>query len=88
MPHREIDSQPSPPNSSVKLPLDSQESAAPERKTNRTKAVIFINFYALCIFGYVACTKQAVTTKGINTFDLCLIRALVLILGALVISRT
>ena len=35
--------------------------AAPQLKTNRCKAVIFVNIYSLVLFGYLACTKHATT---------------------------
>ena len=59
----------------------------PQRRTNRTKAVIFINFYALLVFAYVACTKHAVMNKGVHTLDACLLRAFVLIIGAFLLTR-
>ena len=56
-------------------------------KSNRCKAIIFINLYSLILFAYLACTKHATTTLGVNTLDLCLVRGLVLLIGGFIISR-
>ena len=50
------------------------------------KAVIFVNIYSLVLFSYLACTKHATTSEGINTLDLCLVRAFVLLIGAFMMT--
>ena len=66
---------------------EGEVEAAPLLRTDRCKAVIFVNIYSVVLFSYLACTKHATTEKGINTLDLCLVRGFVLLIGAFVISK-
>ena len=51
-------------------------------KTNRTKAVIFINIFAVASFAFTATLKIALTEKGIHPLDMCLFRTLMMFFGS------
>jgi len=57
-------------------------------KTNRAKAVIFVNIYSLALFFYTAILKHTVNSEGVNALDICLIRVVILITGSVVMART
>lgn len=58
---------------------DSHEHKAPALKTNRTKAIIFLNIHALLIFGSSAGLKHTLNRKDVKTLDVAMIRTLILI---------
>ena len=55
------------------------------RFTQRTKAIICMNIFAItCVF-YQACAKQATQEESVNVIDLCLARTAINLLFAIVI---
>ena len=66
----------------------SEESPIPIPRpglSQRTKAIIHMNIFAItCVF-YQACAKQATQTESVNVIDLCLARTAINLLFAIVI---
>ena len=57
-------------------------------KSNRLKAVLFINLSYFAMFFYNVFLKVAINEKGIHPFDLCLVRAVMklILCGALIVA--
>ena len=52
--------------------------------TNRSKAIIFTNIFALTLFIYTAMLKITINVKGVNPLDICLIQVLTILVGTFI----
>ena len=67
---------------------DQEQSVSVPLKSNRTKAVIFINVYAFTNFVYSALVKIVVRQKKVDQMDICLIRTFVMLVGSFIFTRS
>ena len=56
------------------------QSGSAELKTNRLKAVLFVNLCYFAMFFYNVFLKVAVNEKGIYPFDICLVRTILMLI--------
>ena len=56
-----------------------------ELKTNRRKAIIFINLYCICAFAYGVVTKFSINKHNVNALDVCLIRTFCMIVSSVIL---
>lgn len=67
-------------------PID-QPAAKPALKTNRSKAVLFTNVFAITMFIYTTLLKVTINRKGVNALDICMIRTLTMLVGCFVLVK-
>ena len=55
-------------------------------KSNRRKAIIFINIFAVTMFIYTTMLKVTINDHKVNALDICLIRTFVMLVGTLILA--